>query len=281
MSCDVLDYSQIHRFHSEYFRRNRPVILRGIDATKKYNVFNWSSSYFENVFGDQKVPVIETSTGYLSYERNVVEMPYREFVARSFGADASPSMSYYFKNSLKMVPAGHDDSEKIEALAPYIRQSMLRNLWISRGGLTVGLHFDHADNLNFQLRGEKIFMLYPPGILPYYPMPMFSETAHISRVFRDGPAPDLRKFPRFDASKAVPITLRAGDVLYLPAYWWHQVESLGDENVNVNFWWLPPALKQVVNWNQALRGWFQIWLRTMRHGSIEKAASKKGASERQ
>lgn len=271
MTCDVLEYPRLERFHADYYQRNRPVVLRGIGAAGEYNVFRWSSSYFLDVLGDEKVPVIETSTEFLSYERDVTRMPYREFVERSFGPDARKDVKYYFKNDTKLLPPGHDDSERIAALAPYIRRSIIRNLWISRGHITVGLHFDHADNLNFQLQGEKVFMLYPPGVRDYYPMPMFSQTAHISRVFRDGPDPDLRAYPRFDPSKGIRVDLRAGDVLYLPAYWWHQVESLGEENVNLNFWWLPPAWKQVLHWNQAMRGYFQLLLRTVRHGGIAKA----------
>ena len=274
MTCDVLEYPDFDRFATEYHDRNRPAVLRGL-ARDNHRVFSWSAEYFGSVFGDRKVPVIETNTGFLSYERDVTEMPYAEFVSRSFGPERRSDVSYYFKNSTKILPAGHDDSEQIGVLAPYIRRSVMRNLWISRGGITVGLHFDHADNLNFQLRGEKIFMLYPPGVRRYYPMPMFSQTAHISRVFRDGPDPDLSNFPRFDPSAGIRVELRAGDVLYLPAYWWHQVQSLGDENVNMNCWWLPAAWKQLRHWNQAMRGYYQLLSRYLTFGNLAKAPPRR------
>ena len=274
MTCDILEYPNLERFHDEYYRRNRPVVLRGLAGAQQSKVFDWSAGYFENVLGDKKVPVIETDTGFLSYERDVTQMPYREFVARSFGSGRRSNTRLYFKNSTKILPPGHDDSERIEVLAPYIQRSLMRNLWISGGGITVGLHFDHADNLNFQLRGEKVFMLFPPGVRGYYPMPMFSQKAHISRVFRDGPTPDFARFPRFDLAKGIRAELVAGDIIYVPAYWWHQVESLGDENVNLNFWWLPPAWKQILHWNQALRGYYQLFSRFLRHGGFAKAPSE-------
>jgi ribosomal protein L16 Arg81 hydroxylase len=192
-----------------------------------------------------------------------------------FDLHPESGVRYYYKNPTTMLPAGVDDSDRIAELQPYMAKSLARNLWISSSGLTVGLHFDPADNLNFQLRGRKSFMLYPPGVRAYYPLPMFSQTAHISGVFRDGPDPDLKKFSRFDPGKGTRIELQEGDVLYIPAYWWHQVESLGRENLNLNFWWLPRLGKQVSNWNQALRGHIQLALRYTKYGNIQQAPADK------
>jgi hypothetical protein len=53
-------------------------------------------------------------------------------------------------------------------------------------------------------------------------------------------APDLQRFPLFSATSPVRVLLQPGDVLHLPAYWHHEVQSLLDEetglNVAVNFW---------------------------------------------
>ena len=64
--------------------------------------------------GDNKVPVLKTTTGFLSYERDVCEMPFDEFIARSFGEQRDPAVRYYFKNSTSCCPQGHDDSDQLE-----------------------------------------------------------------------------------------------------------------------------------------------------------------------
>jgi hypothetical protein len=271
MHVAILQPNELSRFHREFYVPNRPVVLRGLGELKPLRIFEWSAEYFREVMGAQRVPVLKTTTGFLSYERDVIEMPFDEFVARSFGGPKDPTLRYYYKNSVDRLPPGHDDSGEIEPLAPYIARAVMRNLWISGPGLTVGLHFDPAENFNFQLRGEKLFTLYPPGVRAYYPMPMFSQTAHISRVYRGGPSPNLSDFPRFDPKQGIPVELRAGDVLYLPAYWWHQVESRGEENVNLNFWWLPSLRKQLRHPNQALRGHVQVLLRYAKFGNLQKA----------
>jgi hypothetical protein len=275
MAYDILECSRLDRFHDDYYLRNRPVVIRGLRDRYKLDIFDWSTEHFTKLMGDKKVPVMATRTGFLSYERNFVDMTFREFSERMFDLEPESGVRYYYKNPTNLLPAGLDDSERITELEPYMAKSIARNLWISSSGLTVGLHFDPADNLNFQLRGHKSFMLYPPGVRAYYPLPMFSQTAHISGVFREGPTPDLQKFSRFDPSKGTRIELQEGDVLYIPAYWWHQVESLGRENLNLNFWWLPKLRKQLTNWNQALRGHIQLALRYTKYGNIQQAPADK------
>jgi hypothetical protein len=271
MTCEILNQTDLPVFHREYYLRNRPVIIRGLSDRYSARIFQWSAGHLIGEIGDQTVPVMTTRSGFLSYERNFAHMPFRDFAARMFASDPETGLRYYYKNPTSNLPAGVEDAECITDLAAYISKSVARNLWISSSGLTVGLHFDPADNLNFQLRGSKSFALYPPGVRPYYPLPMLSQTAHISGVFRDGPRLDPERFPRFRPDTVIRVTLQEGDVLYLPAYWWHMVESLGHENVNLNFWWLPRVAKQLANPNQALRGHVQVLLRLVRYGNIQQA----------
>ena len=52
--------------------------------------------------------------------------------------------------------------------------------------------------------------------------------------------PDLARFPRFSEARRVECELGAGDVLFMPAFWWHEVRSHPDplemRNMAVNFW---------------------------------------------
>ena len=46
-------------------------------------------------------------------------------------------------------------------------------------------------------------------------------------------------FASFGSARRWRGTLRAGDVLFIPAWWWHTFRHGGALNVNVNFWWKP------------------------------------------
>lgn len=56
--------------------------------------------------------------------------------------------------------------------------------------------------------------------------------AHFSKITEDDPHkfPNLKKCTRFE------ITLNSGDMLYIPAGWWHWIESTG-RTMAINFWW--------------------------------------------
>jgi lysine-specific demethylase 8 len=266
-------YPALDGFYRDHYAVNQPAVLVGVPEHHPLEIFRFSPEYLATALGEREFPVVSTETGFLSYERDTVKMKFREFVEATFRQNGS-GPKYYFKNSTKLLPSELDDSSGISGLAPFFTKSVMKNLWISRGSLTVGLHFDAAENLNIQIRGRKRFLLYPPGISGYYPCPMFSQTAHISRVFRDGPQLDRDRFPRFDESKVREVILEEGEILYLPAYWWHQVTSLGDVNINVNTWSIPAITKQVLHWNQAMRGHFQVLSRMVAFGDLAKAPAQ-------
>ena len=53
--------------------------------------------------------------------------------------------------------------------------------------------------------------------------------------------PNLERFPKFAQVKAMECTIRPGDILFMPAFWWHEVKSTPDteqhRNLAVNFWY--------------------------------------------
>lgn len=52
--------------------------------------------------------------------------------------------------------------------------------------------------------------------------------------------PDYRRFPKFKEARALNCTINEGDVLFMPSFWWHEVQSYPSReeprNVAVNFW---------------------------------------------
>ncbi|XP_057300211.1 bifunctional peptidase and (3S)-lysyl hydroxylase JMJD7-like [Hydractinia symbiolongicarpus] len=49
-------------------------------------------------------------------------------------------------------------------------------------------------------------------------------------------SPDLKRFPLYQHSNSLKVTLRPGDVLYLPSLWFHHVQQ-SEGTIAVNFWY--------------------------------------------
>ncbi|CAM9923048.1 unnamed protein product, partial [Phaeothamnion confervicola] len=135
---------------------------------------------------------------------------------------------------------------------------LLTNLWIGKGGTTAVLHYDDYENLLCQVRGRKELTLFPPSDIRhlYYVGRKKGRLVHeypgnfrrsglvdsravvfASSVFLD--RPDLMRHPALRRATPYRITIGPGDVLFLPAFWHHEVRSLPDENngnVAVNYW---------------------------------------------
>ena len=51
--------------------------------------------------------------------------------------------------------------------------------------------------------------------------------------------PDFEKFPKFKEAQSYgqSALLEPGDGIFIPSLWWHQVQSFGDLNILINYWW--------------------------------------------
>ncbi|MEM9388751.1 MAG: cupin-like domain-containing protein [Pseudomonadota bacterium] len=112
-------------------------------------------------------------------------------------------------------------------------------LWIG-GRCRVGAHYDSPHNLACVAAGRRRFTLFPTDqVANLYVGPIDFTPAGQAMSLVDFHSPDWQRYPRFrDACQhALVADLAPGDVLFIPAMWWHHVESLDDFNVLVNYWW--------------------------------------------
>ena len=127
---------------------------------------------------------------------------------------------------------------------PLLREDVRPNLWMGNAFLTPA-HIDELDNLACVVAGTRRFTLFPPeqvGNLYIGPLEHTPTGPPVSLVSLK--APDLSRFPRMRTAlaHAQVADLEPGDALFLPAVWWHHVESFDALNILVNYWWEQPGL---------------------------------------
>ena len=147
-----------------------------------------------------------------------------------------------------------------EKLAPFLRlQHEL--LWMSTHCTVGPLHYDEQENLHAVVLGAKRFELFHPSAggaavrrhadahnVHLWRWDNASRRGHLHALdpLTAPPAhqpfspvsvrrPDARRHPRFGGAKRLECEVKAGEVLYVPSYWWHEVTSLPQDDA------LPPT----------------------------------------
>lgn len=122
---------------------------------------------------------------------------------------------------------------------PLLDAAVQPRVWLGNA-ITTPTHLDEWNNIGCVVSGRRRFTLFPPAqVANLYIGPLdFAPTgAPMSLVQLH--APDFQRFPRFREALAAAVTaeLAPGDALFIPALWWHHVQSLEPFNLLVNYWW--------------------------------------------
>lgn len=177
------------------------------------------------------------------HKQNLVRWTTRQIRLGEFLADEryrhDPGTWHRVVTNIRDNPAAVDALLGFDAAAvfDYRRSLNAANLWVSHRGVFTQSHFDELENFNIALAGRKRFVLAPPGFREYYPRSLVHGVGDKSRAADfDDVRPE--RFPRLVPKLAQrrEVVLEPGEMLYVPLAWWHQVESLDELNINLNFW---------------------------------------------
>ncbi|KAM3422946.1 hypothetical protein BST61_g429 [Cercospora zeina] len=134
------------------------------------------------------------------------------------------------------------------------------NFWLGNERSVTALHKDNYENVYVQVRGQKHFVLLPPIEMPcvnevpiqfarYQPSDgdesrlepqVYEQNEPVPTPIWDPDEPDARASQYSKSSKPMRVTLEEGDMMYLPAMWYHKVsQSPGEEgfSCSVNYWY--------------------------------------------
>jgi hypothetical protein len=146
------------------------------------------------------------------------------------------------------------------ALPPYVGNLELRELnalchwsgwfekmgpprfWVGPAGTVTPLHCDYDDNIFAQVWGRKRIFLAPPHHDEFLYVREANPVLFGSPF--DPEHPDFERWPLARQAHTIEVIVRPGDMLYVPAGWYHQVRAL-DFSLSSNRWAraLPLALR--------------------------------------
>uniref|UniRef100_A0A182VTA7 JmjC domain-containing protein n=1 Tax=Anopheles minimus TaxID=112268 RepID=A0A182VTA7_9DIPT len=232
LQCPSVDF-----FGQHYYDVKRPAVLKGIidgwPAMKRWH----DPNYLLTVAGERTVP-IEIGSQYSNDDWSQKLMKFRDFVEQNLCSErTAPSgeqrAAYLAQHDLfDQIPALRTDI----AVPDYIGRTDARpriKAWLGPKGTISPLHTDPCHNLLCQVFGAKtIILARPEDTDKLYPHDHFilSNTSQV-----DAGRVDYERFPLAREVSFHRLTLRRGEVLYIPPRWWHYVESLSP-SFSVSFW---------------------------------------------
>ncbi|KAK4449132.1 cupin-like domain-containing protein [Podospora aff. communis PSN243] len=262
-----------------FVAKNTPFVVRGAasdwTATK-----TWSARFLKEHLADETVNVAVTpfgnadsptqhSNGTLIFAKPWEEdQPFPSFLDYVIQQEKEQNTSagevrYAQTQNDNLRNEYHSLFSHVPPTIPFARIALQSppdaiNLWIGNSLSTTALHKDNYENIYVQVLGRKHFVLLPPHCQPAVnehllkPGSYVREGETLELKMDDGGSGDV-PFAVWDPDRPgenataysgmvepVRVTLEKGDMLYLPAMWYHKVsQSCAGEGicVAVNYWY--------------------------------------------
>lgn len=218
----------------------RPLIFSGLDSDFEF-LRGWNLDFFSGF--DTKVPVQKPASDGVNYFVKYFDLSMSEFVGRiKSGEDLYIGARKITGNRGELTDEdGLGELYSSLKIPPWIDRSRIysSNLWIGAGGNRTLLHYDPWDGVMMLAEGKKEFVILPntetPKVFPYSALnykALFKGAVLHSRIHpMDVQDSYQSKFGKAQGYKG---TITAGDIIFIPAGFWHYVYSTGI-NIGVNF----------------------------------------------
>lgn len=236
------------QFAQRYQQRGVPVVMTGLLQPE----WDWHLDYLREMLGDRAFLLRYYGRDrYQQDKRNWTSIgsgvqtqsqSFNQYADLIQSGVAQAEDIYLAKCSLQSTPLA--DTAAITTLKTALGQLGLQkpasslNLWVGPIGHLECLHYDPMDGTLVQLHGYKRVVMFPPSqTFNLYPYPFYAHLRYglrlrswFSRVYPD--RPDFEAFPRLRQAMQhkYELMLQPGEVLYIPAGWWHEISAVADPN---------------------------------------------------
>ena len=233
-----------------------------------------SHELLKNKYGEKNVTVSVTPNGLAdAVHDNKFTLPFEETISikelysklesvkpsdrKSQSQILNQAYYYYQKQNSSVTDELPDliDNRHILNSIPFADQALSEkfdavNIWLGNSHSVTSLHKDPYENMYAVIEGKKIFKIANPIFMPYMD---YKEYPTFEWVFDkekrkdeknelkwDLKAKDFdtRWIEKYDDDKVriQTVEVEAGDLFYLPSFWFHQVEQ-EDMTLAVNYWY--------------------------------------------
>jgi hypothetical protein len=229
----------LEEFRDHYVKKGIPVVMEG--AAKDWDcVKKWSLEYFKELHGKDEIILVDQSNEEYPYELTTLANVIDDI--RGGG-----SKYYRFYPLLARHPEHLKDFDH-----EWLRKRRMKPAWfegfqvfIGGQGSYTALHNAHQPNLFVQAHGQKDWILYSSYYSPivdpspvrnfYRPAPVKRTDGSVNAFKKDFTAP----YELFKYIDGYSVSLKEGDILWNPPFYWHTVLNATD-SIGVGYRWFSP-----------------------------------------
>ena len=216
-------------FFENYVKTKTPLLMRGI--AKEFKAFTkWSDEYFANKLegynNEYEVYVEKEKKETRNVAISLMKMKtfLNEYEAHDFYMISSVPEFLKPDVSLPSVLQCEDSQKTLERTL----------LWFSSGGTKTVTHWDIWDNILCAVNGHKKVVLVDSFRFQNLTNSIIDSEDQMYSTM-DVDSVDFTKFPGIETIEYYNIDLNAGDCVFIPSKFIHQVDSF-ERNIAVNFW---------------------------------------------
>ncbi|GAB1602999.1 bifunctional peptidase and arginyl-hydroxylase JMJD5-like [Argonauta hians] len=237
---EIEGFPDVKTFFSDYVFGSRPLKMK--NAARLSPAFSlWTDEYFLSLDIDENSTILVETNKKENRSLPVKWMHFQEFV--------------------KIY--NHSDKYMVQDVPPYLKKDVMipcciqcpdlfedgfttTVMWFSSGGTKSVIHTDSLDNINCLFRGDKDIVFVDPKYKDKIKL-----STHGSYSDIDVDRMNYTQNPELAEIEYHHGNMTAGDCLYIPYMWIHQVRSYGS-NLAVNVWW-DHSKNNAINIDQCLK----------------------------
>ena len=218
----------------------RPLIFSGLSSDFEF-LNQWNLDFFETL--DSMVPVQEPEPDGVNYFIKYNRIPIKDFVSR---IRAGENLYIGAREIMKNL-GERSDKDGLGELATklkvpaWVDRSLIysANLWVGAGNNHTLLHYDPWNSILMLAEGKKDFIVLPEKETPkVYPYGVFNfRSLYLGKVLHSKIRPltvQKRYQERFSKAEGFRGSVAAGEMIFIPAGFWHYVKS-SNLNIGINF----------------------------------------------
>lgn len=246
----MLNYTEVTRVNvhgnedevRRIVKRAEPVIFEeGDSRTFGRIIASWTPERLLEVFGDRDHIVSYRKKGHFDinvpFSWATKEMLLSDFIEKIRFPDQS--LEYYLR-----ISSGEDLAKPLFQELMELRKELAvltyRNLnidtiWIGGAENVTPMHYDPYARFHGVVRGEKLFIMFPPDFRHYRTLDTYSVRSPAGWYSGLGIGPiDSNVFPKLKKTKPWRALLRPGDMLFMPSLWWHHVSITNNLTISIS-----------------------------------------------